>query len=711
MTRAARSFDAQDLSHSAALGSHRIGWRVGVADSRGLRDLVHVKQFLGLEQIVSVAEARRARLAPDVALVWGRKSTGHSTTSFADAAGIPVCHLEDGWIRTCDPDAHSRRTYSLLLDPDGVYYDASTPSLIERELSLGSVAAGVPEAALRQVRDWRLRLVEEGISKYNWVSPNAVHLPDKDFVLVIDQTRDDASVRYGGGDQQTFEAMLDAAIAENPGCEVVVRTHPDVVVGRRSGYLSQAARRGVRLVAGNDSLYPWLQKAVSVYTVTSQAGYEALLAGVRVVVFGAPFYAGWGLTDDRSSHPAIARRQGACEGARSVDELFHAAHVSLCRYRSPIDGAEWSLGDCLDHVSLQRKMHARNRARIFAVGITPWKRRYVERYLRSPGGSLRFGSRSAAERAIAQGEVDTVVTWSFRPTPTLPESVKLWRLEDGFVRSVGLGSDYTAPGSLVVDTSGLYFDAGGACDLETLLNEHECTPQQIFRASRLKKRIIELGVSKYGGGKQGQTLTRPADRHVVLVVGQVETDESIRRGCFGVASNSGLLRAARKQRPNDWIVYRPHPDVASGNRKGAVDAETLAACADAIDESPSIHATLEAVDEVHVMTSLTGFEALLRGLKVTTWGAPFYAGWGLTDDKETVPRRQRLRTLEELIYLALIEYPRYLDIGSGEFVPIETFVDSIQQQQQAVTDPVEPSWGQRQLYKLGNIVSGLNYAP
>ena len=71
---------------------------------------------------------------------------------------------------------------------------------------------------------------------------------------------------------------------------------------------------------------------------------------------------------------------------------------------------------------------------------------------------------------------------------------------------------------------------------------------------------------------------------------------------------------------------------------------------------------LSEVAEVHTMTSLTGFEALLRGLKVTTYGVPFYAGWGLTTDKATIPaRRNQCIDLDSLIYATLIAYPRYFD--------------------------------------------------
>ena len=43
-----------------------------------------------------------------------------------------------------------------------------------------------------------------------------------------------------------------------------------------------------------------MEGAVAVYTVSSQLGFEAILAGHRPQVFGQPFYAGWGLSEDRN---------------------------------------------------------------------------------------------------------------------------------------------------------------------------------------------------------------------------------------------------------------------------------------------------------------------------------------------------------------------------------------------------------------------------
>ena len=85
------------------------------------------------------------------------------------------------------------------------------------------------------------------------------------------------------------------------------------------------------------------------------------------------------------------------------------------------------------------------------------------------------------------------------------------------------------------------------------------------------------------------------------------------------------------------------------------------------------------VDAVHCITSLAGFEALLRGLAVTTWGRPFYAGWGLTTDRDPPPRRGRRLSLDALVAGALVRYPRYLDpvtqLPCGPEVLLERLAD------------------------------------
>ena len=83
------------------------------------------------------------------------------------------------------------------------------------------------------------------------------------------------------------------------------------------------------------------------------------------------------------------------------------------------------------------------------------------------------------------------------------------------------------------------------------------------------------------------------------------------------------------------------------------------------------------VDAVHVLTSLAGFEALLRGVEVHTWGIPFFAGWGLSHDRHACPRRGRQLLLDELVYGALVAYPRYVSRYSGLFIEPEQAIKEL----------------------------------
>lgn len=167
--------------------------------------------------------------------------------------------------------------------------------------------------------------------------------------------------------------------------------------------------------------------------------------------------------------------------------------------------------------------------------------------------------------------------------------------------------------------------------------------------------------------------------------GQVEDDASIRLGAGTIATNLALLQAVRAAHPDAVIVYKPHPDVEAGLRPGAVDAAGLA---DVIAHKVDPLALMAACDAVWTMTSLLGFEALIRGKAVTCTGAPFYAGWGLTHDLGPVPTRRHHAadghplprpTLLHLVHAALIAYPRYYDPVSRRPCPPEVVLDRLSQ--------------------------------
>jgi capsular polysaccharide export protein len=187
----------------------------------------------------------------------------------------------------------------------------------------------------------------------------------------------------------------------------------------------------------------------------------------------------------------------------------------------------------------------------------------------------------------------------------------------------------------------------------------------VERSTKLIRMIVDLGVTKYN--LSGSAFSRPTDgRRLVLVAGQVEDDASFRLGGGGLTSNLQLLRRVRELEPGAFICFRPHPDVESGHRRGRIRDEAALAYADRVLRGQSLATLLPLVDAVHVATSLTGFEALLRGREVVVHGQPFYAGWGLTRDLAPIPRRQRRLTLAELAAGALILYPRYIDPSTGE---------------------------------------------
>ena len=310
-----------------------------------------------------------------------------------------------------------------------------------------------------------------------------------------------------------------------------------------------------------------------------------------------------------------------------------------------------------------------------ACGIAWWKRKRIAQFLRGKDRAPLLFIEDAAAAAAAAGD-GAIAVWPSR----MPEGLealagdRLVRIEDGFIRSIGLGADLHPPLSIVVDRSGIYYDPNRPSDLETILESTAFSPELLARAEALIDTIILRGISKYASEAPAPTRARPAKR-TILVPGQVEDDLSVRCGGAGVAGNLDLLRRARAAEPDAHILFKPHPDVDAGHRRGHVPDTALRDYADEIVRGEAMPSLLARIDGVHVLTSLTGFEALLRGLEVTVHGQPFYAGWGLTRDLVApIARRTRNLSLTELVAGTLILYPRYLDPVTERPCPPETLL-------------------------------------
>ncbi|MCW1954972.1 MAG: capsular polysaccharide biosynthesis protein [Roseobacter sp.] len=582
----------------------------------------------------------RAKAGAFVA-VWGRSPYAARGEAAAARAGAGLVRVEDAFLRSLQAGRAGEPPLGLMIDDIGVYFDASAPSRLEQILATDPLDHS---DELRRAHGGIARIREAQLSKYAGYDLETP-CPAAGYVLVIDQTRGDASVTHGGADANTFKEMLYYAQAEHPGARILIKTHPETVAGHRQGYFSAAdTSRRISLFEGRVSPWALLEGAVAVYTVTSQMGFEAILAGHRPQVFGQPFYAGWGLSEDRNPR-GLPRRGRVLTPA----QLFLGAMIKAPTWYDVHNDRLARFEEALDSFEAEVRAWREDHAGWTAAGMRLWKRAPLQQFFGRHKG-IGFGKTAKAGRRA--------MVWAGQANEGKDE--RRVRLEDGFLRSRGLGAALTPPLSLVLDDLGIYYDPTRESRLERLvLARANLRPDQSARVRALIEAICSLGVTKYN--LKGQMPVLPAGRRI-LVPGQVEDDASIRLGAGDICTNLGLLAAARRANPKAVIVFKPHPDVEAGLRPGAVAPRDLVGLADVLAENADAAALLGQVEEVWTMTSLLGFEALLRGLTVTTTGAPFYAGWGLTTDKGRVPaRRGRHISLESLAHAALIDYPRYFD--------------------------------------------------
>ncbi|MEM8776822.1 MAG: capsular polysaccharide biosynthesis protein [Pseudomonadota bacterium] len=643
--------------------------------------------FLRQRRIRRIAELAGLKLqlghpsADDLIAVWGHSPYAYRGEAVSQATGASLLRLEDSFLRSVRTGRDGELPLGLLIDHMGVHFDASAPSDLEDLLVNHPLD---DTALLNRARDAIARLKEAHLSKYNAFDP-AIACPKPGYVLVIDQTQGDASVTFGGADANTFREMLYYAQEENPGAPILVKTHPETARGYRKGYFGpKDATDRIRLYAEEVSPWRLLEGAIRVYTVSSQLGFEAIFADHKPRVFGQPFYAGWGLTEDRHPNP-ISRRGRALTRA----QLFTAAMLLYPTWYDPFRDRLCELEDVIDILEAKSRAWREDRYGWVASGMRLWKRGHLQKFF-GTNKRVRFADPIARAMKVAQKDDRRHMIWASKVEAEAGGVL----VEDGFLRSRGLGAELTPPLSLVCDGLGIYYDPRQESRLERLIAfRAELRADQERRAEKLIKRIVELGLSKYNLERDMPELP---GGYRVLVPGQVEDDASIESAAGEVASNLELLKIAREQYPDATLLYKPHPDVEAGLRKGQIAKEMLDGIGCTVLRRADPAALLSQVQEVFTMTSLLGFEALLRGVKVTTTGAPFYAGWGLTVDLGEVPARRKARPgLAGLVHAALIDYPRYFDPVTRQACPVEVIVDRL-----STGKITSPGFGNRGLSKL-----------
>ncbi|EAI0956701.1 capsular polysaccharide biosynthesis protein [Campylobacter coli] len=606
----------------------------------------------------------------DVFVGWGRKKSGLKAVELAKKYNIKFLLLEDGFLRSLNLGVENSPSFSIVKDDVGIYYDATAPSKLENILNTYEFSSEELEQAKKAIE----LIKKEKLSKYNnnLCVPKELFSANEERVLIITQVANDASLKFGLADNFSTQDIINEAIKENPNAKIYIKIHPDVLSGKKqSDFNAQNLSNKCVIIKENYNPIELLSYFKKVYTKTSGMGFEALMLGSECVCYGVPFYAGWGLTQDKQ---ACKRRLKK----RSLEEIFYAAYILYSEYFNPYLNQKGDTFDTIYTLAKYKKIEQANSNKLYFLGFTLWKRWFMKPFFKAKNNKIIFlNSLDELYKANLISE-DKIFIWGKKYDKTLLAkdfNNEIFLVEDGFLRSVFLGSDLTRPFSLIVDNKGLYVDPSKPSDLEDILQNYKFDDGLKQRAKKLITTITQNKFSKYNGLKH-EKLNFNTNKKIILIPAQVEDDASMILGGAGFDTLK-LLQSVRKANENAFIVFKPHPDVLSGNRKGLKDKNIILKYCDEIIENVSIDSAINACDEVHTITSTSGFDALLRGKKVVVYGKPFYAGWGLTQDLHHISRRTRVLSLEELVAGVLILYPRYIHPKSKNLCEVELALDTM----------------------------------
>ncbi|WP_018237108.1 capsular polysaccharide biosynthesis protein [Ensifer sp. BR816] len=277
---------------------------------------------------------------------WGGRIPAKTAMAVARARRLPHWHLEDGFLRSVGLGKDGDAPVSIIADDLALPVDGGRASRLE--LLIAEAAGGRYDAFGRRIRE---QMVEHRLSKYNNLPHRepSIESSSRRRILLVDQVLGDVSVPRALGNRGSFDRMLDDALAS--GAQCVVRTHPDVMAGYRKGYMTEraASTPGVILLADKVSVASILDVVDEVWTVSSQVGFDALLRAIPVRCYAVPFYAGWGLTDDRVNAKAVSALARRTVARPTADQLTAAALGLYPSYRNP---ANWELMDVFAAIDL-----------------------------------------------------------------------------------------------------------------------------------------------------------------------------------------------------------------------------------------------------------------------------------------------------------------------------------------------------------------------
>lgn len=662
--------------------------------SRGIASNPQIRRLLKTNKVrlLSFLSAKFISNKHSVFVGWGMKPNTQVARGKAKQLGVDYWALEDGFISWLHHPSQSKpfQRLSYIVDKVGIYYDASKPSGLD---AIIDAQTSIDEARVNRLRDQLLKLK---ISKYNQSRGNEPQWPAwlksfKDqktpFILLVDQTFNDASIEYSGGSHDSFKLMFDWCVSKlqaNQSLQAVIKIHPDVLLGKKKGYLLdlvQSLDLPIELKARihflTEDILPCdlIEMSSEVATVSSQLGFEALWQNKPVHCFAWPFYAGRGLTQDKCNGELVYKRKQV-----SLNELLDAALIQYPTYLHPDTQMVCEVEEIVNY--LQSHFMSRHLfvSELSVPNVSLWKRSFIPEFVSASARKIQFSEATKGSAKLLWGMKPYSSNKQYLDDLVNSKDSTIWRMEDGFIRSVGLGADLRRPSSLVLDDLGIYYNGKQASRLETLLNSYDFNAYEKDRANKLLGILKSSNITKYNVEKKTNVSALLEDANgkaIILVAGQFQQDLSMTFGADDIQDNLSLLKQVRLDYPQAYIIYKEHPDVYSGVRPGKLEKEDVLLYADQYVTDTSLTDLFGIIDRLCTICSLSGFEALLRGISVSTYGLPFYAGWGLTQDRYAFPRRQRQLNIEELIYITLVLYSRYVNWGTRQLTTVESTISSL----------------------------------
>ncbi|WP_288680865.1 methyltransferase domain-containing protein [uncultured Brachyspira sp.] len=294
----------------------------------------------------------------DIMIIWGMNMYYHNarTIEMALATDTRLLIAEDGFIRSINNFVNKtipskyRNSISFTFSNLPHFFADEITTL---EYMLNNEKLKLDNKQIERAKYLIDKIIKNKISKYNH---QPIYKPEigknKNKVLVIDQSYGDMSISYGWANEYTFKNMLEVAIKENYNADIIIKTHPDALVKNseraKCYYSSEDIKENVYLMAEEINPISLLEIVDKVYVCTSQLGFEALMLGKEVHVFGMPFYAGYGLTID---YQKCERRKNN----RTLEEIFYITYINYSYYVNPEKEERCEIEEAIDYLIKLRR--------------------------------------------------------------------------------------------------------------------------------------------------------------------------------------------------------------------------------------------------------------------------------------------------------------------------------------------------------------------